>query len=683
LIAAGVQPEATIKFVTFAAEEYGLHGSYDFAQKASTSGMDIRLMINHDMISHTLGTPGNWEVDLNAYIGFEYFRELARDLILQYTNLLPRNGSMNSGGSDSYSFYSFGFPAFYFEEHDFSPYYHSPQDIISNYDMDFCAEVIKASAALLVYSTEYPQAVQDYQIVDRGNGNSLRLTWTSNPEPDIAGYYIYLGTTAGHYDTSFTATSAPYQINQLTTGVEYFIGISAFDTDGNESMVVEKSAVPRVIPQSPTNVYDEPALQQITIHWSSNDEYDILGYNLYRSEAPGGTPVQLNTTVIEDTFFIDATTQNGVYYYYTATAVDSALNESDPSPEIRSRAVSLDQGILVVDETADGDGSLFNPTDQEVDDFYRQLLDDFQVTEYDVAAEGGVKLADLGAFSSVVWHGNDFSDLSAPYQNLEAIKEYLDFGGNLLISSYFPSQAFADNSSYPADFLPGDFMYDYLKINHVDYSIPARFFGAASLIGNYDSVYVDTIKTAAIPDLHLFKIESISASGEGTEIFSYDSQYPPSNPKGSMNGMPVGVEYIGTDFKTITLSYPLFYINPIQAQDLVTEVMLNKFSEPTPISQKQQQTPGKFSLEQNYPNPFNPTTTIRYNLAEATAVVLKIYNILGQEVLTLINEKQTAGEKSIVWNGRNRFGQKVSSGIYIYQLQAGEYLQSRKMVLLR
>jgi photosystem II stability/assembly factor-like uncharacterized protein len=95
------------------------------------------------------------------------------------------------------------------------------------------------------------------------------------------------------------------------------------------------------------------------------------------------------------------------------------------------------------------------------------------------------------------------------------------------------------------------------------------------------------------------------------------------------------------------------------------------------------QTPGDFALEQNYPNPFNPQTTIRYQLPKITQVVLKIYNTSGQEVRTLVNERQTAGSKLVVWDGRDQLGKEVSSGVYLYRLQTGESVQSRKMSLVR
>ena len=103
----------------------------------------------------------------------------------------------------------------------------------------------------------------------------------------------------------------------------------------------------------------------------------------------------------------------------------------------------------------------------------------------------------------------------------------------------------------------------------------------------------------------------------------------------------------------------------------------------TPINWDVSIIPTDFMLFQNYPNPFNPTTTIRYDLPKSSKVTLTIYNNLGQEVITLIQEQQTAGEKSVVWDGKDNLGKQVSSGVYFYQLKAGNFLESRKMVLIR
>lgn len=91
----------------------------------------------------------------------------------------------------------------------------------------------------------------------------------------------------------------------------------------------------------------------------------------------------------------------------------------------------------------------------------------------------------------------------------------------------------------------------------------------------------------------------------------------------------------------------------------------------------------QFSLYQNYPNPFNPETTIEYSLPEGYHVMLKIYNIAGQLVKTLINEYQQAGSYTIIWYGHNDVGEEVARGLYFYQLQAGDFVSTKKMVVLK
>lgn len=93
--------------------------------------------------------------------------------------------------------------------------------------------------------------------------------------------------------------------------------------------------------------------------------------------------------------------------------------------------------------------------------------------------------------------------------------------------------------------------------------------------------------------------------------------------------------------------------------------------------------PQAFALEQNYPNPFNPATYIKYQLPKDAKVVLKIYNVLGQEIKTLVDARQPAGIYSIAWDGKNNAGRSVASGLYIYRMEAADFVHQRKMMLLR
>jgi hypothetical protein len=93
--------------------------------------------------------------------------------------------------------------------------------------------------------------------------------------------------------------------------------------------------------------------------------------------------------------------------------------------------------------------------------------------------------------------------------------------------------------------------------------------------------------------------------------------------------------------------------------------------------------PETFVLYANTPNPFNPATTIKYDLAQPREVILEIFDMLGHRVRTLVSEHQQAGRYEVSWDGRDEQGRAVSSGVFIYQLRAGSFMQTRKMVLLQ
>jgi len=93
--------------------------------------------------------------------------------------------------------------------------------------------------------------------------------------------------------------------------------------------------------------------------------------------------------------------------------------------------------------------------------------------------------------------------------------------------------------------------------------------------------------------------------------------------------------------------------------------------------------PATFTLHQNFPNPFNPITTLRYDLPKDNFVMLTVYDMLGREIAQLVNSNQQAGFKSVQWDATDSMGRPVSAGVYLYQIQAGEYVQTKKMVLLK
>ena len=94
-------------------------------------------------------------------------------------------------------------------------------------------------------------------------------------------------------------------------------------------------------------------------------------------------------------------------------------------------------------------------------------------------------------------------------------------------------------------------------------------------------------------------------------------------------------------------------------------------------------TPDEFVLHQNYPNPFNPSTEIKFSLPSTEKVYLVVYDLLGNMVREMVNEDLNVGMYTYKWMGENQNGSRVSAGMYFYQIQAGSFIQTKKMILLK
>ncbi|MCH8069817.1 MAG: M6 family metalloprotease domain-containing protein [Candidatus Marinimicrobia bacterium] len=144
----------------------------------------------------------------------------------------------------------------------------------------------------------------------------------------------------------------------------------------------------------------------------------------------------------------------------------------------------------------------------------------------------------------------------------------------------------------------------------------------------------------------------------------------------------------------VVLDYPILLMKTVQQEGYLEPEGISGILTVTGgvgIQEELTGIPEKFTLHQNYPNPFNPITTIQYDLPEASDVRLVIYNLLSREVITLIQDRQEAGYQSVIWNGRDRGGRDVATGIYIYQLVAGDpssglgraFMSTKKLVLIK
>ena len=182
----------------------------------------------------------------------------------------------------------------------------------------------------------------------------------------------------------------------------------------------------------------------------------------------------------------------------------------------------------------------------------------------------------------------------------------------------------------------------------------------AAKFGNYDSWYTEIVQTG-IPWLNTIGGETGSIyANDSRSIFFYANS----------DGLNIG-SYIGQ-----------FNLYPDHNEYVVENavVILNVVEE---LSLSSNNIPTNYALHQNYPNPFNPITKIQYNLPEANDVKINIYDIRGILVKSLVNQQQEPGFKSVQWNALNDFGEKVSSGMYFYEIETPHFKQTKKMILLK
>ena len=198
----------------------------------------------------------------------------------------------------------------------------------------------------------------------------------------------------------------------------------------------------------------------------------------------------------------------------------------------------------------------------------------------------------------------------------------------------------------------------------------------------------------------------ISSSTDETIPFTWETSYDVDSDV--TYKLTVTLDYLGNiytqDYQNITDSstaistyeYAVFMTDlnlPLWNIDYVVEASDEEFTvlseagefivANTSLSIASETIPEVFALHQNYPNPFNPITSLRYDLAENELVNITIYDMMGRIVKTLVNGSQTAGYKTTQWNATNDRNESVSAGLYLYSIQAGEFRQTRKMVLLK
>ncbi len=560
----GESLDQTVKFIAFTGEEQGLLGSYHFAEAMRNINADITGVLNFDMIAWPGGQFGVAIFCDSASYGLAQMEGHMADV---YTTL-DHEVIIGSYGSDQLSFHAYGYQATAGAEYgDFYPYYHTTGDTIGNLSMPLATEVAKMGIAGLVTMAMSPGTPDSFRLWDAGTGGALEATWQENTESDLAGYLLMWGTSSGVYTDSVSVGLTSHQrISGLIDGTRYYATITALDSAGHESgPASEQSAVPGLQPLAPSEVTAMPFFGGMATFWFSNTELDLAGYNVYRSTKSGSGYAKVNGALVADTTFRDSGLMSDTMYYYVVTAADTSANESPYSAEVSGKPITLDHGILLVDETRDGNGQRGMPSDVQQDAFYHALLRGTRYSDWDVDAEGIPQAGDVGPYSTLVWHADDYTkQLLNPA--VPGLANYLKCGGKLWLIGWKPILGLMGSGGYPYTFTAGQMPYDELHLDGAGECADMNFVGADGQSG-YPDISIDSTKLFASFEGKLSYVDVLYPRDADT-VLTFNAALGD-----SFQGKAVGVRWLAGPGRAVCFGFPLYYTVESEARAVALKVL--------------------------------------------------------------------------------------------------------------
>jgi len=421
---------------------------------------------------------------------------------------------------------------------------------------------------------------------------------------------------------------------------------------------------------------------RLTVTWQANEDPELKGYRLYHSYDGINWSCHYDEEDLSDTStqLVASPFQNDQDIYFKLTAVDSAAvpNESGGSDIYGTRLTDIKPKVLLVDGFDRTSDSWTKPSHPFALSHARAL--DALGMAFDCCANESIidsSLA-LADYDAVVWilgdEGVEDSTFTPAEQSL--VTAYLESGGNLFVSGSEVAYDLVELGS-PTD---TNFFHQVLKADYV-----ANDAGVNAAEGIGGTIF-----------------EDLSFSFDDGTHGIYEENYPDAlatRGNSMVNAMYSGTSYgaglqyqgpigLGTqESRLVYLGFPFETIYPESTRAEVMGRALEFFTLTTPVEPGTTEdifVPREFALHQNYPNPFNPTTSISFTLPGGPhRTTLKIYNVKGQQVRTLVDASLKPGFHTITWDGRDAHGRPVSSGVYLYTLRTGPFVDTQKMVLLK
>lgn len=457
----------------------------------------------------------------------------------------------------------------------------------------------------------------------------------------------------------------------------YQVMIFTKDTRGNtDTVYVPVTTVPVDLTPTAPPIIDyvkKDSTNYFHLKWQAPSDNDLKGFRLMYST--NGTTF----SVRDDENVLTANVDSAQYVYggqlplyLRVHAVDTSpfTNVSDPSKTYGIRMRPDNKRILFVDGFNRTNGGWQSSFNSFIISYVETFPFSFESTHNTGIVNNKFNLND---YELVIWMLGDESTVDETFSAVEQekIKSYLENGGKLFVSG--ADIAFDLEGSTNATSTDTEFLNNYLK---------TKFLSDNS-----------NIKVVTGKDSTLFEGLNFSYG-----ISSLGAPYNVSSPDviDSINGSKVilnytsevgaGVAYTGTFGSStnvgqvVVFGFPFETISTKAFRQNVMNSVMNYFgmSDPTNIENEEFYIPKEITLEQNHPNPFNPSTVISYQLAVNSHVKLTVYDILGTEITTLVNEEKSAGKHSINFDSKN-----LSSGVYFYTLNTDEKSFTKKMVFLK
>ncbi len=403
----------------------------------------------------------------------------------------------------------------------------------------------------------------------------------------------------------------------------------------------------------------------VSLNWTC-DTTNIFGYRVYQSVNGSSWNLLLDENMCKTTE-VNVGTENEVAYFRVASVkkIGQQLLESNWSNSMGLKK-SAARKCLIVDGFTRNDqaGSWQGPGNTFSIKYGKALeaaSEAFETVNNTKILDSSIQLKN---YNAVFWISGDESTTDETFSHAEQtlVKNYLESGGKFFVSG---SEIGWDLSS-KGDAADKDFYNNYLKSVFVSDDA-----GAGSVKGVQNSslsdcnFYIGQTYEEDYPD-------EISPTGGSVQCMQY------------ANGKGAGNQYSGVfggstkDGKLIYLSFPLETTADDSAFNKVIFKSIEFFKTPTSAAADETNNPEKYFLEQNYPNPFNPVTSIRYSNVKDQHVSLKVFDLIGNEIETLVDETKQPGIYTANFNGKT-----LSSGIYFYRLCVGENVLSKKMILLK